>query len=812
MRRLLPFLTLLMLGACAPRLHLSDLVDTSVGVTDKHSSNCVIGPMLPYGSINPSPQSAKGTSDGYEPRMPIRGFGQMHVSGTGWPTYGNFLISPMTGLSTGLLDHESEHSDLVTRPYLFKTVLERYGITAELAPAHYSAIYRLTFPQADTASVVFDAIHSIAGDIFPKAAKTVLGGSSEIDPDSGTIRMTVNMTGGWPEQPHQLWCVARISRTDWSGWGSWAAEEYGSKERRGIVTAGAGVPDIPHQDLAFDYGNYPEQRAISAIPGCNDHVGSYVSFATGEGEQVLVKLACSFNGFENAEALLDAEIPDWDFDRVRDEARRTWDRKLEAVKVDMKALRRSCRYALKTEADSVGAAGQTVLPEGPLKGLSAQAADELTFFYTSLYRLFTFAHERTLDRPAGEAYPTDTEVFDREDSRPAQGSGLPYWDDNYAYWDTFRTAYPMLLLLDQEAWRSNLEALIGRFETRGGVWDSFVAGQDRKTDQGGNDVDHIIVDGFVKNVPGIDWERAYAIIKHDADSMRIGKSPAEPWTGEGPAPHLRYKELGWIPATTMSSSQTLEFAYNDWCAAQMARALGHGEDADRWEERSGGWINLWNPVLESRGYRGFIDARTADGRFVGVDPAKFGGSWVSPFYEGRSWTYSYYVPHDMARVIELMGGADAFVERLNYGYEARLTEYDNEPGFLTVRAFTDAGRPDLSSYWVRRLMRDKFSCAKGYPDNEDTGSMGSWYVFCALGFFPDAGQDFYYLNAPLFPRVSLRLPGGRRLRIKCNASPDNVVIRSCSLGGRALEGSSTVSHSDLVRGGTLKMELGQFEP
>ena len=98
------------------RVHYADFVDTGVGVVDKGASNCVIGPMLPYGSINPSPQSRKGTSDGYKPSEPIRGFGQLHVSGTGWPTYGNFLISPQTGLETAPLAHESEHGDLVRRP------------------------------------------------------------------------------------------------------------------------------------------------------------------------------------------------------------------------------------------------------------------------------------------------------------------------------------------------------------------------------------------------------------------------------------------------------------------------------------------------------------------------------------------------------------------------------------------------------------------------------------------------------------------------------------------------------------------------
>ena len=759
------FLTLAVLFP-GRREHFADFVDTSMGVVDKGASNCVIGPMLPYGSINPSPQSEKGTSDGYKPSKPIRGFGQLHVSGTGWPTYGNFLISPQTGLETDLLAHESEHEDLITKPYLFRTHLKRYGITVEVAPAHYSAMYRLTFPEADQASIVFDAIHSIAGDIFPKAAKTVISGASEIDPEQGVVRMRIEMVGGWPQAPLALWCVAKLDKTGWTEWGSWAAEEYGSREGPGIPASGY-IPDLPHTDQAFNYGRYPGQAAIDAIPGCNDHVGSYCAFATREGEQVLLKLAVSFVGYGQAEALLDAEIPDWDFDRVRDDARRVWDRKLSSVCVE-------------TLCD-----------------------EDRTIFYSSLYRFFTFAHERSLDRPGVSVDRRMAEklIAGKPLRKDAAGKDLkPYWDDNYAFWDTFRTVFPLLTLLDEDAYRDNVLALIDRFETRGGVWDTFVAGTDRKADQGGNDVDCLLCDGFVKGIGGIDWERAYAIVRHDADSMRIGYVQE----GDGGA-HRRYKELGWIPACRMGSSQTLEFAYNDWCAAQMAEGLGHKDDAERYLARSGGWIQLWNPDLESRGYKGFIDVRNADGSFVFHDPAKWNGSWNAPFYEGRSWTYSYYVPHDMPRVIELMGGPEAFVERLNYGYTHKLTEYDNEPGFLTLRAFTDAGRPDLSSYWAHKLMNGKFS-VKGYPDNEDTGSMGSWYAFCALGLFPDAGQDFYYLNAPKFTKATLRLPRGRRLVIKADAAREKVCIRSCTFRGRAIQ-DARITHRELLRGGTLRMQL-----
>jgi len=703
--------------------HYADFVDTSVGVIDKNS-NCVVGPMLPYGSINPSPQSQNGSSDGYKPTEPIRGFGQLHVSGTGWPTYGNFLLSAQTGLTTDLLGHDSPHSGDVTKAYYFATSLDRYGIKAEVTPSHYSAIYRFTYPESEVSSLVFDAVQTIAGDIFPPAQKIVHASEAVIDAASGTVRMMLNMTGGWPEDPHTIYCVAKFDKSTLLEYGCWK-----------------------------DSVRFAGQESISVCEGANEHIGVYCSFKTSEGERVNVKLATSFTGYEKAEELMGREIPGWNFERTFRKARKAWDEKLALIKID-------------TVSD-----------------------DDRTIFYSGLFRFFTFAHDRSQDR--------------------AEGQSTPFWDDNYAYWDTFRTVYPLLLLLDKDAYADNIKAVINRFGERGGIWDAFVAGTDRKADQGGNNIDCILADAFVKGVEDVDWEKAYAIVKHNADSMRVGMTQ-----DDDNGAHLLYKELGWIPYCRLSVSQTLEFAYNDFCAYQMAHGLGYEEDATRYLERSGRWEYLWNPSLESEGYKGFVDARRADGEFVGIDPAKYGGSWVSPFYEADSWTYSYYVPQNIGRVIELMGGPDSFVERLDYAYTHKHIDYSNEPGFLTVHCFNEAGRPDLSSRWAHNLMNKKFTL-KGYPDNDDTGSMGSWYAFSALGLFPNAGQDFYYLTAPKFKRAEIKLSNGRRLLITANASIDNVVIKSCSFNGVEIfggdGGSAKITHSELMKGGKLEFQLCHSE-
>ena len=717
--RVIPFTIVLACMAVAgcgrSGVHLADCVDTRIGVIDRRASNCVIGPQLPYGSINPSPQTHKGGTDSYNPEYPIDGFGQLHVSGTGWSTYGHFLVSPQTGLDVSTSGHGSVHSGDVTRPYYYRTELDRYGIGVEIAPSHYSAIYRLTYPASDSSSVVFDASQSIAADIMPEMHGKVLESSASIDPESRTISMSIRFSGGWPGGPYWLYL--------------------------------AGEYDTP----AVETGVWKGDRVIPggteiSFPGDGEHLGAYCRFSTAEGQQVKLKVAISFTGIEKARELLENEIPHWNFDKVVKQGRDMWDAKLGSIEVE------------------------------PV------SEEDRTVFCSAFYRALTLARDRSEDNSKWE-------------------SDLPFWDDNYAFWDTFRTAYPLLTLVDEPAMRDNLLALIDRYRHNGCVYDGFVAGIDRPGEQGGNDVDHVIVDAYLKGVRGVAWDAAYEIVRHNAMERRIGHHKKNETEGC----FSRYKELGWIPECVMSSSQTLEFAYNDYSAALMAKGLGHEDDCRLLMERSRKWVNLWNPDLESHGYRGFIDARKEDGSFSFIDPVRYGGSWSSPFYEASSWTYSYYVPHDMDRLIELMGGAEKFAERLEYGFRKRLTQYVNEPGFLTPRAFVHAGRVDLSSYWVHQIMEKGFDL-KGYPGNDDTGSMGSWFVFSSIGFFPNAGQDYYYLNAPLFTRSRIRLPDGHILTITSNASEDNVYIASCKIDGREWN-SPFILHRDLVSAHTIEFTL-----
>lgn len=698
--------------------NLADYVNTSIGVVDKRYSNCVVGPRMPYSSISPSPQTPKGNMDGYHPQQPIMGFGQLHVSGTGWSSYGHFLVSPQTGsIDTRPDGHLSAHHDDVTRAYYYRTTLDRYGISAEIAPTHYAAIYRFDYGKASEGHLLFDAAQAIASDIEPTMHGRVIATETTIDESRREIRMHLRYKGGWINGNYDVYCVVRCQQP-FAACGVWRGDSL-----------------------------MPASRSITTAQGDTLHSGAYCTFRTQPFTPVVMKLAVSMISADRAALLLSDDIPGWDFEAVKQRGCEIWSDKLSTMRIN------------------------------------TRNEDIKTIFYSSLFRVFTAVSDRRLDNP----HSTDTT--------------RPYWDDNYAFWDTFRTLYPLYMLVDAPVVSGNINTAIDILKRDGEVYDGFICGRSRLAEQGGNDIDHVIAEACLKDLPGVDWQEAYAIVKQHADRGRLGyKGTLADTDG--------YRQVGFIPERSMSCSQTLEYAYNDYSAALMARKLGHKADYKQYLKRSASWQHLWNPQLQDRGYSGFIDARRLDGSFAFFPASKYGGSWAKPFYEASSWTYSYYVPHDFATLIRLMGGNAKFVERLEYGFRNNLVKNDNEPGFLATFAFTHAGRPDLSSYWARQVMRKGFDLT-GYPGNEDTGSMGSWYAFCALGFFPNAGQDYYYLLAPSVEESVLTLSNGKTLTIRANASQENVYIESCTLNGKKIK-TPIILHRQLAQGGVLEFRLSNI--
>lgn len=184
------------------------------------------------------------------------------------------------------------------------------------------------------------------------------------------------------------------------------------------------------------------------------------------------------------------------------------------------------------------------------------------------------------------------------------------------------------------------------------------------------------------------------------------------------------------------------------------------------------------------------------------------GSWPNFFYETNSWEYSFYVPHDVSRLIEKCGGSDSFVSRLDRFFDSGYFNINNEPGFLIPCLYLWAGRHDRTVERVNRLLSDHFGDGRdGLPGNDDSGAMSAWYVFHNIGFFPNAGQNVYLLTAPRFKRTQIDLGNGRTLTVEAdNLSPDNIYVESVTIDGKPWH-KSWFSHADIARGATIRFRM-----
>ncbi len=717
--------------------NVADFVDLHIGVVDKRRvkehSNCVIGPQVPHGSVNPSPDTPNGGNDGYHPDEPIRGFSQLHVSGTGWGQYGQVLLSPQVGLSVDEEGHDSEKADEEAKCYRYGVTLTRYGIRAEFTPAHHSVLYRFAFPASDESHIVLDLTHHLTEHIYKRINGKFKGGELEFSNNGRTVQGRGRYVGGFgPRIDYDVFFYAEFS-----------------KEPAAFGTFKNGKPS-------------EGESAVSGEPE-KDHIGGFVRYGTRDGEEVLVRIGISFKSIAKAREWLEGEIPTFDFQPLVEQNRQSWDEALSPILIE------------------------------------GASDSESRIFYSAMYRTLCMPRDRTDDF---SHVPEEDEL----------------WDDHYSMWDTWRTVFSFLLLIRPEAVRANLASFIARYRRNGAVCTDFITGREKFHDQGGNDVDNVVTDAFVKGLEGVDWKAAYDLVKNHAEHARLWPFFKET-EGDSNLTEDVYRRMGWIPAGRLSCSHTLGFSYNDFCAAQMAMKLGDPQDHAAWLDRSRKWTELWNADAESEGYKGFIAARKKDGTWIeDFDPAFEPPTWSWFFYEGSSWTYSYVIPHDAGKLIELSGGKESFVQKLEYALGHGHIGFNNEPSFMAIRLLAYAGLPDACSYWARKILAERFD-EEGYPGNDDSGAMGSWYIFTALGLFPNAGQDIYILNAPVFGKATLQLENGKDVVVvNRNPAPENVYVRSCTFNGQPWN-KAWCRHRDLADGAVIEYETaaqpsdwGKMEP
>lgn len=496
-------------------------------------------------------------------------------------------------------------------------------------------------------------------------------------------------------------------------------------------------------------GEGMRRGAVSARGGDGERVGVFAVFGPGgsaEDTVVRAKIGLSWVDVQKARKNLEAGVPGWDFDAVRKEAEDAWEEALAKIRIE----------------------GGT--------------EEQRRIFYTGLYRSHFMPHDLSGENaafgPAADAH----------------------YEDYYALWDTFRTVHPLLTLIQPERQSEMVSSLVEIYEDTGWMPDSRIAGNNGLT-QGGSNGDVLIADAIVKGLPSVDYERAYEALEKNA-----GVEPAHPLF-EGRGGISEYEDLGYVSlGIERSGTRTVEYAYNDFCVAQVAYSLGDWPGYQKYLSRSLNWKNLWD--VESQAIR----PRHADGRWLeDFDhtfeyPGERYEVFGAPFYEGSAYQYSTYVPHDVQGLIDLLGGDDAFVAWLDRLFEEGIYTQDNEPDILAPYLYIHAGRHDKSAERIREILNTEYATGRaGLPGNDDAGTMSSWYAWSAMGLYPNAGQPYYYIASPIFTTATIDL--GNSFSVEApETSQRNGYVREAYLNGVPLE-RAWLRHSELVGGGTLYLRM-----
>jgi predicted alpha-1,2-mannosidase len=408
--------------------------------------------------------------------------------------------------------------------------------------------------------------------------------------------------------------------------------------------------------------------------------------------------------------------------------------------------------------------------------------DQRRMFYSALYRSHTMPH----DVSGENVWWQGTE---------------PHYEDFYAIWDTFRTLHPLLTLIQPQRQRDIVRSLLDTYTHTGWLPDARIAGANGTT-QGGSNGDIVIADAIMKNLGGFDTRLGYEAIRKDAevespDPMNVGRVLKD------------YVALGYMPLSeTRSGSRTMDYAYNDFVAGEVALKLGHPDDAQRYATRSLGWRKLWDDHL------GCIHPRYADGAWLEnyscdyTYPDSTAPWWDHPYYEGSGYQYSTFVPHDVAGLLEKTGGQTGFTAWLDHIFDTGQYEQGNEPDILAPYLYIHAGRPDRTADRVRKIMAEKYRPTRtGLPGNDDSGAMSSWYVWNAIGLYPNGGQPFYYIGSPVFERSVIHLEKGTFTVVAANVSAANRYVLSAKLNGKPID-RAWLTHKEIMAGGTLELEMG----
>jgi predicted alpha-1,2-mannosidase len=530
----------------------------------------------------------------------------------------------------------------------------------------------------------------------------------------------------------------------------------------------------PFKDF-HGYANQKELPEGKEISGSKD-VGAYVTFPTSKEEKLLIRTGISFVSQDQAQLNLQTELRDfdWDFDALVTHNRSIWNNILKTIEV---------------EGDS---------------------ETDKTKFYTNLYRCFT--GKMTMSDVNGKYIDATENVQNLSGDRKAMIGGD-------AFWNTFWNLNLLWTLTAPETVEQLVDTQLEMFEKTGWLSKGPTGIEYSGIMEGSHEM-ALMTSAYLKGIVKKDAALAYQAMKKNVEiepTATGGGHPGNPQITE-------YAKIGYMPVEKGAASKTLDYAFDDWCVAQMARLVHNKKDYNFFLKRSANWKNAFDPKIK------YVVPRKEDGTFIkGFDLFS-----VNHFVEGNSWQYSLYVPHDIPELLKYTG-KDVFLDRLKNGFKkseqhkfaahaldrttGQSAEYyinhGNEVNMQAAYLFNYAGKPELTQYYTRKILDTFYDASPyvGWNGDEDEGQMGAWFVMSALGLFemnggtsPDLLLD---ITSPLFKSAKIKLnnkyyPGKEFIIEAHDNSAENVYIKSTRLNGQLLK-ENKISFKDVVKGGKLEL-------
>jgi len=712
------------------------------------------GATVPFGMIQLSPDTqikprkeAYGWAAGYRyDDSTIVGFSHTHFSGTGHSDLGDVLLMPIAGevkLERGDVAKPRSgytsrftHAKEMAEPGYYAVTLDDYAIRAELTASARVGVHRYAFPKGKPAHVLVD----LRTSLYDYPGK-VQWSRLRLRPD-GTVT-GFRETRGWAPG-RQLYFAMRFSRAV-------SGHQFHDTEQDVVYK---GFPPPGEKD--------PTQRA--QVEG-RQVLGAF-DFANAEGQSLVVKVAISPVGEDGAIANLDAEMPHWDFDRMRAQARTAWTQALGAVEVDApEPMRRS--------------------------------------FHTALYH--------ALQGPG--LFMDSDGRYRGPDNAVHQARGYTNYS-TFSLWDTYRALHPLLTLVQPEQRTSDIvnSLLSARRESPYGVLPVWAFHGQETWCMIGYHAVPVIADAYLKGIRGFDADEALQAM--------VASASYGPYDGLA-----QYMQLGYVPIDEEgeAASKTLEYAFDDWTIARMAQAMERRDIAVQFGKRAANWRNAFDPDT------GFMRARKRDGQFrEPFDPTISG--YGSDYTEGNAWQYSWYVPQDIAGLAQAHGGEAQLLARLDQVFDAKVDPkvfahmeditgligwyaHGNEPSHHVAYLYAAAGQPWRTQQRLGAIMSTQYAPRPdGLAGNDDLGQMSAWYVFTALGFYPvTPGSNEYIIGRPFLQRATLNLPNGKRFTVVADRIDDaHPYIGRVTLDGRPLA-RAFLRHDEIMAGGELRFAM-QREP